>query len=134
MESARGLAQMRAIVAAGYRSLSKSCHPDAGGSHEAMLMLTQAREMLDEMLGDEGPVPPREARPQRPPRRRDDEVEAFEDVTVLAETEKAILCVIDDEEHWIPISQIHDDSEVYRMGTEGVLIITRWLAKKKGLI
>lgn len=32
----------------------------------------------------------------------------------------------------IPQSQIHDDSEVYAAGTEGVLIIPIWLATKRG--
>lgn len=33
---------------------------------------------------------------------------------------------------WIAKSQITEDSEVYRMGTSGTLIVTEWLAKKKG--
>lgn len=47
---------------------------------------------------------------------------------------KALLCVIEDDvEVWIPQSQIHDDSEVYGEGHEGTLVITQWIAKKKGL-
>lgn len=57
----------------------------------------------------------------------------FEDVEVLHETEQAILCVVDEEEVWIPKSQIHDDSEVHKAGTSGRLIIPEWLAAKKGL-
>jgi hypothetical protein len=61
-------------------------------------------------------------------------------VTVLAETEAgvkdegAILCEIEGEEIWIPKSQIHEDSEVYAKGTDGDLIITEWIAGKKGLL
>jgi hypothetical protein len=39
-----------AIVAAGFRALSKSHHPDAGGSTETMALLSQARAQLREML------------------------------------------------------------------------------------
>lgn len=35
------------IVAAGYRSVSKRAHPDAGGSHDEMIKLTRTREWLD---------------------------------------------------------------------------------------
>jgi hypothetical protein len=65
---------------------------------------------------------------------KDEEVASFDDVEVLIQTDKAILCDIGGDEIWIPLSQIHDDSEVYKMGTKGTLIITEWLAKKKGLI
>ena len=33
---------------------------------------------------------------------------------------------------WFPNSQVHDDSEVYKEGQEGQLIITDWLAEKRG--
>jgi hypothetical protein len=33
---------------------------------------------------------------------------------------------------WLPKSQITDDSEVYEVGGEGTLIVTEWIAKKKG--
>ena len=35
---------------------------------------------------------------------------------------------------WIPKSQIDDDSEVYKKGTEGLLVITEWIALQKELI
>ncbi len=54
-------------------------------------------------------------------------------VTVLAETAKAVLCSWDDgEEHWIPKSAIDVESEVYEQGERGVLIIPKWLAEKLG--
>jgi Putative quorum-sensing-regulated virulence factor len=37
----------RDIVVAGYRVLAKSCHPDHGGSHEDMVNLNKAKELLD---------------------------------------------------------------------------------------
>lgn len=64
----------------------------------------------------------------------------FHDVVVKAESEKgsssdgALLCLIEGEEIWIPKSQITDDSEVYKIGTEGTLVITDWIAEKKGLV
>lgn len=41
----------REIIAAGFRTLAKNKHPDAGGSHEAMLNLTAARDALAELVG-----------------------------------------------------------------------------------
>jgi hypothetical protein len=47
---------------------------------------------------------------------------------------KAILVHIDGAEHWIPQSQIHDDSEVYQLGDDGKLVITQWIADHNGLV
>lgn len=57
----------------------------------------------------------------------------IEDVKGIRETEMAVLCEIDGEEHWIPKSQIDDDSEVYEEDTEGTLIVSQWLADQKGI-
>lgn len=55
-------------------------------------------------------------------------------VTVKLETDKAILAVFDDgTETWIPKSVIDEDSEVYKMGTDGTLIVQLWFAEKEGL-
>lgn len=35
---------------------------------------------------------------------------------------------------WIPHSQITDDSEVYKVGTTGDLVVTDWLAEQEGWI
>lgn len=37
-----------------------------------------------------------------------------------------------DEPQWIPFSQVDEDSEVYKKGDEGVLIVSDWLAEKEG--
>ena len=58
----------------------------------------------------------------------------FEKSQAVAESTKALLCIIDDEEYWIPKSQIHEDSEVSEVGDEGDLIISEWLAIEKGLV
>ena len=59
---------------------------------------------------------------------------SFDDVRCLCETPKAILVEIDGEEVWIPQSQITDDSEVWKEGDEGTLVITEWIAKQKRLL
>jgi len=60
----------------------------------------------------------------------------IEDCYCSYDTEKAI-CVesenLDDEE-WIPQSQIHEDSEVWKKEDEGTLIVNDWFAKQKGWI
>jgi len=58
----------------------------------------------------------------------------IEDVKALHSSEKALLCVIDGEEMWIPHSQIHVDSEVFEKGGSGKLVITRWIAEQKELV
>lgn len=64
---------------------------------------------------------------------RDTEYFTIYDVVCTHDTEHAILIEVDDEEYWIPKSQISDDSEVYEDGGEGTCIIPLWLAEKKGL-
>ena len=51
-----------------------------------------------------------------------------------AATGKAILieASVLDEPTWIPQSQITDDSEVWKVGDEGTLDVTDWLAEQKG--
>ena len=58
----------------------------------------------------------------------------FENVVCDRDTEKAALCTIDGEDYWIPKSQISDDSEVYKRGTEGLLIVSEWIATEKELV
>jgi hypothetical protein len=62
------------------------------------------------------------------------EVVEFENVEATKETDAALLCVIEGQKHWVPKSQIDDDSEVYKEGHTGKLIITQWLAEQKGLV
>ena len=59
----------------------------------------------------------------------------IEDVRAIRSTDKALLCDIPGHgEMWIPQTQIHDDSEVYREGDVGKLVITRWIAEQKDLV
>lgn len=59
----------------------------------------------------------------------------FEGCEAVAETDLAI-CVegIQDDDIWIPKSQVHDDSEVYKKGHEGTLVVMEWFAEKEGLV
>jgi hypothetical protein len=65
---------------------------------------------------------------------RDAAVAKFDGVKSIGETMDALKVVIDGWEHWIPKSQIHDDSEVWTKDQEGELVVTEWIAKQKGLI
>lgn len=57
-------------------------------------------------------------------------------VTVSRKTDAALLVEDENgEEVWIPLSQIHDDSEIWdesKVGEQGKLVIPEWLATKKG--
>ena len=52
----------------------------------------------------------------------------FEDVLVIEETPLAIRCHIDGDRKsglfWIPQSQVDDDSEIWRTGDRGTLVIS----------
>lgn len=55
---------------------------------------------------------------------------------VKVKTGAALLAIIDDDEHWIPFSQICDSSEITEdsdVGDEGSLIVSEWIALEKGL-
>ena len=59
------------------------------------------------------------------------------DVRVVACSDRAILCEIDGEEYWIPMSQIASGSEIDESSErddEGVLVMSKWIAKQKGLL
>lgn len=59
---------------------------------------------------------------------------SFDEAEVLRETEAALLIRIDGAEHWIPKSQISDDSEIWKQGDKGMLVVTEWIATQKGLV
>jgi len=56
----------------------------------------------------------------------------IEDVECLHDTGKALCCLIDGEEVWVPQSQVDEDSEVYEKGGEGSLVVSGWFADQKG--
>ena len=58
----------------------------------------------------------------------------IEDCEIVKATDLAVLVRIGGEvEKWIPQSQISDDSEVWREGDTGDLVIKAWWAEKEGL-
>jgi hypothetical protein len=64
-----------------------------------------------------------------------EDTEAFDDVDTRADTEMAVLCLIDGDEHWIPRSVIvGSESEVNEVGDKGTLVIKSWFARKLGLV
>ena len=58
----------------------------------------------------------------------------FDDCHCIAETASALLVVIDGQQHWIPQSQVDDESEVYAYKHEGELVVSEWIAIQKGLV
>lgn len=59
---------------------------------------------------------------------------AIDDCECLNETEKAILVWIDDDSYWFPKSHVGADSEIWRKGQKGKLIVSEWIAIQKGLL
>ena len=59
---------------------------------------------------------------------------ALEDVKVLQETDKALLIDLEGEPVWVPKSCIDfEESDVERVGDEGILMVQEWWAEKEGL-
>ena len=65
----------------------------------------------------------------------------IDNVEVITETDEgftshgALKCLFQAAETiWIPKSQVDDRSEVYKSGHKGVIMISEWIAGKKGLI
>ena len=62
---------------------------------------------------------------------------SIEGCTIKHETEKAVLVEsenLPDDEMWVPKSQIHDDSEIWKLNDTGDLLVNMWFAEKEGLI
>lgn len=53
---------------------------------------------------------------------------------VIIETDQALLVRIDEKDYWVPKSQVHDDSEVWKARQEGKFIVSEWFAEKKGWV
>lgn len=54
----------------------------------------------------------------------------------LSDSGKALLVRIHEqrEDVWIPVSQIHDDSEVWEEGHVGNLVVNEWFAEQRNWI
>jgi len=87
--------------------------------------------MFDSDYEDDG----QEEQQKRKPYGRQKEPAYECDALAIHATEKALLVDIQGEgEHWIPLSQIEEDSEVQQEGDQGILTITGWIAKQKGFV
>jgi hypothetical protein len=84
-------------------------------------------------------------REEDPPPRGDHDDEAFEPVVLdkraecIGQTPLAIEVIRDDGTRlWVPVSVLHDESEVYRCvagdGDTGKLIVKRWWAVRRGFV
>lgn len=62
----------------------------------------------------------------------------FDDCEVVHDSGKALLVIIPDldkgEPVWVPQSQITEDSEIWKLGQSGKLVVTEWIAQQKGWI
>lgn len=73
-----------------------------------------------------------------------DDVMVLDDVEVIAKTAGAVLVdhelineIPEERDRWIPWSQVDDDSEIMESshkGDTGDLVITSWIAERKGLL
>lgn len=95
--------------------------------HEWMMSMPKVES------GTLGPTPQYQAHHQTPFKQRGPWVE-FDDVECIRETEKASLMFIDSSPEWIPKSHISEDSEVWKTGQKGKLIISEWIAIQKNLV
>jgi hypothetical protein len=56
-----------------------------------------------------------------------------EGVQCVAETDKAILCIVPDHgKAWVPRTQIDELSDVQDKDDEGILTVSHWFAEKVG--
>ena len=60
----------------------------------------------------------------------------IEDAKIVKDTGKAILVNAPEfnEDVWIPQSQVDDNSEIWKEGESGDLLVTDWFAEKQGWI
>jgi len=60
----------------------------------------------------------------------------IEDAEAVGETPKGLWISASefDENVFVPYSQIHDDSEVYRVGHDGALVVNEWFAEQRGWV
>jgi len=58
----------------------------------------------------------------------------YKDATIEHETDKAVLIKLaSGATHWVPKSQLHDNSEAWRKGDTGTVVINGWFAEKENI-
>lgn len=64
-----------------------------------------------------------------------DRIAFCDDVRAIHETETGLLVKLPDgSKEWVPKSQLDVTSDVKRLGDDGLLVVTSWIAKQKGWI
>jgi hypothetical protein len=63
-----------------------------------------------------------------------EDVEMIEGVKAIANTDKAVLVLIEGEKFWIPFSVLGVLSDVGVKGDEGTLHVARWFARKEKIV
>ena len=58
----------------------------------------------------------------------------LENALVLADTATQLLVRCGGEEVWVPLSVLHEDTEVASKGDRGRVVVPEWLAKSLGII
>jgi hypothetical protein len=60
---------------------------------------------------------------------------AFDKTCCIGESDKGLLVLFENtaEQHWLPKSQISDDSQIQHRGDEGTLLVSDWIAQQKNL-
>lgn len=58
----------------------------------------------------------------------------FVDVHCIEETLLALQVVIDEKCRWIPKSLVDDNSEVWKKGDKGTLVVPEWFCVKEGWV
>ena len=63
---------------------------------------------------------------------------SYNDCKIVHDTHDAILVLIPEVDEgdpvWVPQSQVHEDSEIWRKGDAGTLTVTQWIAEQKGWV
>lgn len=54
--------------------------------------------------------------------------------TILHETAAALLIAVDGSQYWLPFSQIYEIHRSVNADVEDRLLISKWIATKKGLV
>ncbi|GEM_PF-4020295 len=142
------------IIKAGYRQLTKKFHPDAGGSHDEMIVLKVTAEHLQASLdGTKGSARTEETnrrsswgnRRQKPPEPEPESEIPLKEYAYGWYTVEDTICVRVSEKaiqvkfpgvampQWLPKSQLHTAAnQIWDEDEKGDCVFSRWIAQQKG--
>lgn len=138
------------LLKAGYRALTKRYHPDAGGSHEEMLVLKATLDHMENLVVQVRKPEPFEDEP--PPRqKREKPREDYSDKIPLEQyaygwyqvkntrciraSERAVQVMFprNPMPQWLPKSQLHKRAnQIWDDGDTGTIVLSKWIAQQKG--